>query len=650
MTEQQAEQIVSERPGKLTGQEDVRPEAPDSRRFLLYCLTAFGVVFGDIGTSPLYALRKCFHGEGALVPTPPNVLGVLSLVFWSLITVVSVKYLTYVIRAENEGEGGILALMALAAPSHSKRPRKAGMLVLLGVFGAALIYGDGMITPAISVLSAVEGLEVVTHVMRPYVVPITVFILIMLFIFQRRGTVGVGSVFGPIMLLWFATLAVLGVVGLWQRPDAFVALDPRHAARFFANNRWSAFVVLGAVFLTVTGAEALYADLGHFGRGPIRLPWFAVVLPALLLNYFGQGALLLNHQEAAVQPFYLLAPTWCLYPLVGLAVAATVIASQAVISAAFSLSRQAVLLGMLPRLHIVFTSREKMGQIYIPLVNWMLMVAAIGLVFAFGKSTNLAGAYGVAVSTTMIITTILIHTVARSRWGWSGWLTWLITGALLAVDVPFFFANLLKVPQGGWFPLVVAGVFFALMLAWRSGRATVERRIRDGTEPLDSFLKRVSEAPPARVPGTAVFMTDHSTGTPAILRHHLEHNQVLHERVLLLTVLIEEVPRVSPARRLEITNLGEGLSRVIVHYGFMEHPDVPRALQAGQHVGLDVNLDTISYYVGRQTLIVGAKRLRLASLGHKLFALLSRNAAEPTAFYRLPPDRVFEAGIRVEIK
>ncbi|MGA7878426.1 MAG: potassium transporter Kup [Desulfoferrobacter sp.] len=647
MAEDKAEQVISEETGHLEGENDELRQEPTGSRLWLLSLAALGVVYGDIGTSPLYAFRFAF-GEKLVQPSPENILGVLSLIFWSLMIVISVKYLLYVMQADNDGEGGILALMALLVPSGKPRKQR-WVLMILGVFGAALLYGDGMITPAISVLSAVEGLEVATHVLHPYIVPITVVILFLLFVFQKRGTVVVGFVFGPVMLLWFVTLAVLGVFNIFREPDVISAVNPLHGFFFFIRNGWAGFLVLGAVFLVVTGGEALYADMGHFGKRPIRLAWFSVVLPGLLLNYFGQGAELLENPHNVVQPFYLMAPQWGLYPLIILATAATIIASQAVISGAFSLTRQAALLGEFPRLSIVQTSAKKIGQIYIPSVNWVLMLATIGLVLSFRKSENLASAYGVAVTTTMVITTLIAYVLTRERWGWSTPLALAVSAGFLCVDLSFFGANIIKVEEGGWFPLLVGGIVFTLMSTWRTGRAILGERLQDDVDALNTFLQGIAEDPPIRVPGTAVFMTGRREGTPPMLQHHLEHNKVLHERVIILTVVIEDVPHIWSSKRLEIDELKNGFFRIIVHFGFMQDPNVPEALRLTKRLELDLDPYSVTYYVGRRTLIATDELPGMALWRERLFAFMSRNAASTTTFYELPTDRVVELGIRVEI-
>ena len=587
MGEEQAEQIISEDPEMLGGDDDGVRKEPAGRELLLVSLAALGVVYGDIGTSPLYALRKCFHGDEAVVPSTLNVLGVLSLITWSLVIVISIKYITYVMRADNRGEGGILALMAIAVPRGSATGKGRWFLAALGIFGAALLYGDGMITPAISVLSAVEGLELVTPALAPYVVPATIAILLLLFLFQHRGTSAVGLVFGPVMTAWFATIAVLGIGGIAREPAVLAAASPHFAARFFLENGWVGFMVLGAVFLVVTGGEALYADIGHFGRRPIRLAWFSMVLPALLLNYFGQGALLLRSPAEVNQPFFLLAPRWVLVPLLVLATAATVIASQAVISGAFSLTRQAVLLGHLPRVRILQTSSKEIGQIYIPSVNWLLMLATILLVITFRQSTNLAAAYGVAVSTTMVITTILAYPVARERWKWSPAIVISITVLFLVVDTAFFCTNILKIRQGGWVPLLIGGMAYVLMSTWKRGRTVLGRVAGSHPLPLGDFVRGVADKPPLRVPGTAVFLTENYTATPLTLIRHLEHNHVLHEQVVVLTVSVEEIPRVASADRPGGRWLGAGLLPGCGPLRFHGNAGHPGEFEEGQAVGAE---------------------------------------------------------------
>jgi len=531
-------------------------------------LGALGIVYGDIGTSPLYSLRECFHGVHGVPPTHANVLGVLSLVFWALIVVVTLKYHVYVLRMDNRGEGGILALMGLVHKESGKQTGFRRLIVPLGLFGAALLYGDGIITPAISVLSAVEGLEVVTPAFTKFVVPITIVILIGLFLFQKHGTGRIGSVFGPVMLLWFGSLAVLGISGILRDPSVLAAVNPAHAFHFFARNGFHGFLVLGAVFLVATGGEALYADMGHFGERPIQVDWFGFVGPSLILNYFGQGALLIHNPEATSNPFYRLAPGWALYPLLVLATAATVIASQAIISGAFSLTRQAIQLGYLPRMRIDHTSAREIGQIYVPGVNWALMFACIALVLGFGSSSRLASAYGVAVTTTMVITTILAYFAARHVLGWNIAAAVAVTAAFLFADLAFFGANMVKVVHGGWFPLAVALAVFTLMATWRRGRQILFDRIQEVGMSDGDFLKSIARHLPPRVSGTAVFMDRTIDEIPLPLLHNLKHNKVLHEKVVLLTIVTEEVPYVSDEEQAEVRELGAGLYRLVARYGF----------------------------------------------------------------------------------
>jgi KUP system potassium uptake protein len=625
-----------------------RDGATTGRRYIAYLtLTALGVVFGDIGTSPLYAFRECFHGTHALKPTPENVLGILSLICWALIVVVSIKYLVFILRADNRGEGGILALTALVVPLRAAAGRYR-VLLLLGLFGAALLYGDGIITPAISVLSAIEGLEVATPFFTPYVIPITIGVLVVLFVFQHRGTGSVGKIFGPVIVLWFVVIAALGAWQLVAMPGVLAAVNPVYALRFFALNRWYGFIALGAVFLCATGAEALYADMGHFGKLPIRIGWFSLVLPALLLNYFGQGALLLREPAAAEHPFYHLAPEWATYPLVILSTVATVIASQAVISGAFSLTQQAVQLGFTPRLEIEHTSARERGQIYVPAVNWALMVACILLVLGFQSSTRLAAAYGIAVTSTMVITTILFYAVERRRWKWRRWPALLLCAVFLTVDVAFFGANLIKVAHGGWFPLVVALVVFTLMTTWKTGRRVLSDKMRRSTVPLRPFLQGLALEPVLRVPGISAFMYSNPHGVPPALLHNLKHNRVLHDTVIILTVETQEIPRVSLAERLQVEPLDHGFYRVILRYGFMEEPDVPADLARVRLPGLALEPQQVSFFLSRETLLA-TSHPGMWIWRERLFAWMTRNARPATSYFNLPPNRVVELGMQVEI-
>jgi KUP system potassium uptake protein len=622
-------------------------------------LTAIGVVYGDIGTSPLYSVRQCFFGEETSVrPTHDNVLGVLSLILYALLVVISIKYIAIVMRADNQGEGGILALTALVpARNGGNRDRRQGAerllvsrpaLILLGIFGAALLYGDGMITPAISVLGAVEGLSVATPLFDPYVVPLSVVILVVLFVLQKFGTHRVGGLFGPVMVIWFITIALLGIHWIAQVPSVLGAVDPRHALRFFEENGLAGFEVLGSVFLVVTGGEALYADMGHFGKRPIRIAWFSLVLPALVLNYLGQGAMLILNPEAAEQPFFLMAPSWALYPLVALATAAAIIASQALISGAFSLTRQAIQLGYAPRLDVEHTSSQEMGQVYVPQVNTALAVGTILIVIGFGSSTALGAAYGIAVTMTMVITAMLLHVVATERWRWPVGLATCVTALFLAVDLSFFGANLLKVFHGGWLPLVVGTMIFTLMTTWKTGRRIMADRVSARALPLEEFMSAVTAQPPIRVPGTAVFMTAQPRGTPPALAHNLRYNKILHEHVIVLTVSTSQTPYVAPDDHIEVNPLGHGVFYVRIQYGFMQDPNVPETLLEARSAGVQIDPDDVTYFLGRETIIV-TRRPGMATWREKLFVLMARNAVRATAYFRLPPERVVELGVQVEM-
>ncbi len=620
------------------------------RGLLAVTLTTIGVVYGDIGTSPLYTIRECFFGTHPVPPSHENVLGVLSLVVYALLIVISVKYIAIVMRADNQGEGGILALAALIPPRDGSADWLAAtrpLLMLLGIFGAALLYGDGMITPAISVLSATEGLNVATPFFEPYIVPLSVVILVLLFVMQKFGTHRVGGFFGPVMVAWFLTIAALGISWIVRAPEVLTAIDPRHAVRFFRAEGYHAFTVLGAVFLAVTGGEALYADMGHFGKRPIRLAWFTLVLPALLLNYFGQGALLL-HDPAAEQPFFMLAPTWALLPLVGLATIAAIIASQALISGAFSLTRQAIQLGYAPRLDVEHTSSHEMGQVYVPQVNMALALGTILIVIGFRSSSALAAAYGIAVTMTMVITAILLHVVATERWKWPLWGATTVTALFLTIDLSFFGANLLKVVQGGWFPLIVGTFIFTLMTTWKTGRRIMAERITARAVPLTDFMAAVTVNPPIRVPGTAVFMTAQPRGTPPALAHNLRYNKILHEHVVVLTVSTAPVPYVSSDDRISVEVLGHDVYNVRVRYGFMQDPNVPETLLEAKAKGVLVDLEDVTYFLGRETIIV-TRHDGMATWREKLFVLMARNAVRATAYFRLPPERVVELGVQVEM-
>ena len=619
-------------------------------RYLLYLtLGALGVVYGDIGTSPLYAFRESFHAEHGLAVVPENVLGILSLIFWSLILIISIKYLAFVLRADNRGEGGILALTALISPArgpsrHSYRYR----LILFGIFGTALLYGDGIITPAISVLSAVEGLQVATPFFAPYIVPITIVILVGIFLIQRNGTARVGKIFGPTTLVWFIVLALLGIRWIIQAPSVLAAVNPLYGVNFFVQNGWDGFLVLGSVFLVVTGGEALYADMGHFGKQPIRLAWFVIVLPALLLNYFGQGALLLVHPDAVENPFYRMAPDWALYPVVLIATLATVIASQALITGAFSLTMQAVQLGYLPRVAIDHTSAAERGQIYIPGINWILMVACIALVITFGSSSNLAAAYGVAVTTTMVVTTLLLFTVQREHWGWPLWGSLAFTAFFAVIEFAFWGANLVKIADGGWLPLVLGALIFTLMTTWKRGRSILQQRLGTGAMPFAQFAEKMRTDRVIHVPGTAVFMYSDPEVTPPALLQNVKHNKVLHEKVILLSVVTKEIPHMASDERINVEQLENGFARVTLHYGFMETPNVPRDLALASEAGLEIKLQEVSYFLGRENLFA-THQPGMAIWREDLFALMSRNARPASDFFRLPPGRVVELGTQIEL-
>ena len=609
---------------------------------------ALGVVYGDIGTSPLYAMQKCFGAETGVEAVPADVFGILSLIMWSLIVVVTIKYVLFILRADNRGEGGIFSLMALALQRRADTPYFGNGIIVLGMIGAALFYGDGIITPAISVLSAVEGIELKFPRLAPEVVPITIFVIVLLFLVQSRGTAKVGRYFGPIMMIWFLALAAIGIWNIIDRPDILMAINPGYAITFMIRHASVGFITLGLVFLAVTGGEALYADMGHFGRRPIYRAWFAIVLPALLLNYLGQGALLLTNPEAVRNPFYLAAPEWAQLPLVGLATIATVIASQAVISGAFSLSRQAVQLGFLPRLEVQHTSEFEIGQIYMPRINWMMMFAVILLVVLFRNSDNLAAAYGISVSGTMVITTALTYIVARDRWGWSRLQSVSVFGLFLVIDLIFVISNMLKFFEGGWVPLGIALILIAVMSTWRRGRAILFNRLHEATMPLELFLTRVTDTSPQRVDGTAVFLTGSREGVPYAMLHNLKHNKIIHRRVVLLTVLTEEVPRMNEDERIEIYDIGKGFWRIIVHYGFAEGPNIPRILERCAAAGGNFDLMTTSFFLGRERLVRRVAPL-MARWRENLFISLSRHALSATEFFRVPANRVVELGTQIEL-
>jgi KUP system potassium uptake protein len=611
-------------------------------------LAAIGVVYGDIGTSPLYSLKTVFDPTHGLALSQANLLGVVSLIFWGLTIIVSLKYVTLVLRADNHGEGGIMALMALALSAVTGRARLCHTLLLIGVFGAALFYGDSVITPAISVLSAVEGLEVATPALKPYVVPLTVIILISLYAVQRHGTGGIGRWFGPIMLVWFAALAAMGLLNIVRSPAILAALNPLHALHFFAENRVIAFIALGAVVLAFTGAEALYADMGHFGKKPIRLAWFGIAFPALALNYLGQGGLLLAHPQAIENPFFQQLGAWSVFPLVVLSTIATVIASQATISGTFSMTKQAIALGFLPRMKIMHTSEHEIGQIYIPAVNWGQLIAVLLAVLGFGSSDNLAAAYGIAVTATMLATTVLTYFVIRYRWRLNLLLCLGATVFFLGVDAAFFSANVLKVLHGGWFPLLLGAILFTLMLTWKRGRQLVFDNLQKHAIPLNAFLESLFIAPPARVPGTAVFLRSESDGVPHAMLHNLSHNKVLHERVVFLTAHTLDEPWVPEESRVEVVPLGHACYQVNVRFGFKDEPDIPRVLALCATQGLAFDTMQTSFFVARQT-IISTPGAGMAPWREHLFVAMSRNARDAADYFHIPSNRVIELGTQVEI-
>ncbi len=627
----------------------MRPSTPERSSAAQAGLTlaAIGVVYGDIGTSPLYALKEVF-GHGRVPLTPDNVLGILSLVFWTLTVIVSFKYVLLILRADNNGEGGLIAMLALASQAVKDRPRLRSRLLLLGIFGTAIFFGDGVITPAVSVLGAVEGLEVAAPALHRFIVPVSLLVLTALFAAQRFGTGGIGRFFGPVTALWFVVMALLGVMHIWHNPQVLVALSPVHALQFAWRQPGVAFVALGAVVLCVTGAEALYADLGHFGKRPIRRAWFGLVWPALVLNYFGQGALLLEHPEHIRNPFYQLAPDWALFPLIGLATAAAVIASQALITAAFSVTKQAMQLGYLPRLRVTHTSVRETGQIYVPFVNWTLYVCIVAAVVAFGSSSALASAYGIAVTIDMTITTVMTFFVIRFGWKLPLWLCVAATGLFFVVDITFFAANAIKIFDGGWFPLAIGGVMFLLMTTWKRGRHLMGERLREEAIELPVFLESIFLSPPQRVAGTAVFLSADKGATPFALLHNLKHNKVLHEQNLFVSVRHHERPWISFARRVELEPLGHDCWQVVLHFGFKNDPDVPEALKLLAGRGIDLDDMQTSYFLSRDQ-VIPTLRGGMALWRERLFASMHRNAGAAADFLRLPTNRIVELGSKVEI-
>ncbi|KDP88984.1 potassium transporter Kup [Cupriavidus basilensis] len=621
-------------------------ESP-SRRALV--IGAIGVVFGDIGTSPLYALKECFSSEHGIPFSDAAVMGIISMLFWAMIIVVSLKYVMFVMRADNDGEGGILALMALALRTAAPRSRMAKLLMMFGIFGACMFYGDAVITPAISVLSAVEGLEIAAPGLSHFVIPITLVILVALFMIQRSGTAAVGKLFGPIMMVWFVALGALGVYHMVHAPGILMAVNPYYGVIFLMEHSLQAFVVLGSVFLVLTGAEALYADMGHFGIRPIRMGWFAVVMPCLMLNYFGQGAMLLQNPEAISNPFYLMVPQPLLIPMVLLATCATVIASQAVISGAFSLTSQAIQLGFVPRMRIRYTSDAEIGQIYLPVINWLLLVLVVIVVVAFKKSDNLAAAYGIAVTTTMVITTFLAAVVMRNVWKWNPVLVTLIGLTFLLVDLAFFSANLLKIAEGGWFPLLMGGSAFFLLMTWHSGRKLLRARSLEDGIPLEPFIGGLLAHPPHRVEGTAVFLTGNTESVPVSLLHNLKHNRVLHERVVFLSFVTRDVPYVDDDHRLTCKDLGGGVFILKSEYGFKETPDVQRVLDLAQRkLNMQFELMETSFFIARES-VIPSKLPGMSMWRESLFAWMHQNGAKPSDFFQIPANRVVELGTKVEI-
>lgn len=622
------------------------------KQLAMLTLGALGVVFGDIGTSPLYAFRECFINEAGIILNFENVLGVLSLIFWTLLLVIAVKYMAFIMRADNRGEGGILSLMALSmrtmTGSSEQLNRLRFFFVVVGVFGAALLYGDGIITPAISIVSAVEGLKYVTPVFEPYVIPITVFIINALFLVQRFGTGRIGGVFGPIIVIWFVVLGYLGLRAILNNPAVLSAVSPNYAFQFIIENGYHSFIVIGSVVLVVTGGEALYADMGHFGKSPIRWGWFTLAMPGLLLNYFGQGALVLTDPETISNPFYLLAPKEFLPGMVILSTMASIIASQALISGVFSITRQAIQLGLCPRLTIVHTSSAEVGQIYIPSINWALFFGVIWFVLTFKSSSQMAGAYGIAVTGAMIMTTLLALFVARLKWNWSWWKSLLLFVPFIIIDMFFFSANLTKLDDGGWVPLAVGAVIFTLMLTWQKGRKILYAKLKERSVSVEEFSQKLLKSPPIRISGTAVYMAGDPWGVPVPLLHNLKHNKVLHERVAILTIQTQEVPLVPKKNRVEVVEVIPNLYRIIVKYGFMEIPKMRHILEACREKDLNFKVNETTFVLGRET-ILPSSQPEMPLWQEKIFALMSRNAQRPTAFFRIPPNQVIEVGIQVEI-
>jgi KUP system potassium uptake protein len=618
---------------------------PGERHHKNLFVAALGVVFGDIGTSPLYTMKQCFGGAYGVAPNPENVLGILSLVFWSICISISFKYVVFVMQADNKGEGGIMALMSLIQQKAALQPDQKAWLVTLGLIGASLFYGDGFITPAISVMGAVEGLEVFQPGLHAFVIPLSLAVLLTLFLAQKQGTSQLGATFGIIMLIWFVTIGLLGLRGILANPDVLQALNPLHAVHFFGLHHWQGLMALGGVVLAITGGEALYADMGHFGRTPIQRAWFLIVMPCLLLNYFGQGALLSQQPEAVVNPFYHLVPAGILPGMIVLATLATVIASQAVISGAFSLTAQAIQLGFCPRFAIHYTSEEERGQVYIPWVNWALLVGIVGLILGFRTSSNLAAAYGLAVTGTMTITTILAFFVIYRIWKWNPLLSSVIGLGFLSIDLAFLTANGMKFLDGGWLPIIIGALVFLLLTTWKEGRELLHETLSEESVPVDEFLAELREKDEIRVPGTAVFLTSSQDGIPYSLLHNFKHNKVLHETVLLMTIETESVPRVPSEKRREVKALGEGLFRIILHYGFMENPNIPRVLKTCSREFRAEPGET-TFFMSRETIIPRGKKGMPLWRG-RLFASMARNTGSVIHFLRIPPDRVIEIGIQM---
>ncbi|NTW81990.1 MAG: potassium transporter Kup [Chlorobiaceae bacterium] len=618
------------------------------KKLVSLSLAALGVVFGDIGTSPLYAVRECFHGDFSIPVTQGNILGVLSLLIWALIMIVSIKYLTFIMKADNQGEGGILALTSLIISNSRKNGSERWFLIAIGLFGAALLYGDGMITPAISVLSAVEGVQIIAPAFKGLVIPVTIVILAALFLFQHHGTAKVGAFFGPVIFIWFIVIGILGLVEVIRYPQILQAILPWYGISFLISNHTQGFMVLGAVFLSVTGAEALYADMGHFGKSPIRLTWIVLVFPALLLNYFGQGALLLSHPSESHNPFYGLVPSWAMIPMVLLSTSATIIASQALITGVYSLTQQAIQLGYLPRLTVTHTSAKHMGQIYVPAANWVLMVATIGLVIGFESSSRLAAAYGVAVTATMLISTVLFYYVARDLWKWNMFALNGMISVFMIIDFSFFGASITKLLHGAWFPLVIGLGIFSLMVTWNQGRSLLLQQLKNRTLTIDEFLQSLALQEPQRVAGQAVYLTANPEVVPLAMLHNLRHNKIMHSNVAFFHFSTERVPRVPNSRKVEVTRLGDGFFKVVARYGFLEYPNIRQVIALANHQGLHFKPEAISFFLSREKIVTGMKS-RMALWRKKLYAIMARNALSATAYYDLPSGQVIEIGLLVQI-